>query len=231
MKNDNYISKFIGYVSKYPGRIRAFLMLVIIMACILLLFYEFGSEKNFRKDIYYEIITGIAFTTITVFIISIFNWIIESKEIQEVQRDDTLQQIMDLLVGNTPNKKDIINELYSPEATTRILENALSRLNRRLAQGYTMIAACENDVIRENFDYSIDMSQNKDGDFIMEQNLRYKRYFKIQDKSISECYLQCGFAFSTDGLNQLFEQNIYFIREEITEPSLISALKVAAEKK
>lgn len=137
---------------------------------------------------------------------------------------------MDLLVGNTPDKKDIINELYSPEATTRILQNALSRLNRRLAQGYSMIAACEEDVIRENFDYSIDMYQDNKGEFRMEQNLKYKRYFKIPENCCTDCYLQCGFAFSTDGLNQLLEQNVYFLRKEITDTALINTLREATKK-
>lgn len=202
-------------------------MLVTIIVCIMILCYEFGSEENFKKDIFYEIITGIAFTTITIFIISIFNWIIGNKDIQKAQRDDTLLRMMDLLVGNTPNNKNIINELYSPEAAKCILKNALSRLNRRLAQGYSLIAACEEDVIRENFEYNINMFQNGNGAFRMAQNLKYKRYFKLPDNASSECYLQCGFAFSTDGLNKLLEQNIYFLREEIADPTLVAVLRDA----
>lgn len=228
MKKDNYTSGFVRFVSKYPRRIKVSMMFIIIVLCALLLFFEFGSEANFKKNVYYEIITGITFTTITVFIISIFNWIIGTKEIQEVQRDNTLQQMMDLLSGNTPDKNSIINELYSPEATSRILENALSRLNRRLAQSYCQMASCKEDVIRENFDYDISMFQNNNGSFSMEQNLKYKRYFRLPEKASSECYLQCGFAFSTNGLNKLLEQNSYFLREEITDPALVNQLKTAA---
>lgn len=205
-------------------------MFIIIVVCAFLLWSEFGKQDNFRKDVYYEIITGIIFTTLTVFIISLFNWLTGSKEIQEIQREDSLKQMMDLLSGNTPEKKSILDEIYSPEAAKNILDTALSRVNRRLAQGYSLIAACKTDVIRENFEYDVHI-YSKDGSYRMGQNLSYKRYFKLQPNAPDECYLYCGFAFSTKGLNKLLEENMYFIREEITNKELIDKIREAATKK
>jgi len=152
---------------------------------------------------------------------------IGTKDIRAIQKEQTLAQIVDLLSGNTPNNRSIIDDIYSPDAAIRVMRCAISRLNRRLAQGYSLIAAYDTNVIRENFNYDIHIYQRRSGEFCLAQNLCYKRYFKPKDIE-EKCYLQCGFAFSTDGLNKLIEQNMYFLREEITNPKLISILSEAA---
>lgn len=191
-------------------------MLLIIAICCITLWYEFGDEANFKKDTYYEVITGIAFTTITVFIISIFNWMMGTKEIHELQREYTLSNIMDLLIGNTPGNNNIISELYTTEATNKILRN---------------IATSISDVIREDLDYEAYIYEDASGDIKMDQNICYKRHFKLPPNSPDECYLNLGFAFNTESLNKLFEENIYFFREEITDVNLIQKLTETVDNK
>jgi len=224
--NDKKSGSILQYINKYPRRVRISLMMIILVVCALLLYFQFGNEDSFRKDICYEIITGVTFTTITIFIISLFNWMIGTKDIQDIQKEQTLSQIIDLMSGNTPTNSSIIDDIYSPDAAIRVMKNAISRLNRRLAEGYSLIAACDTNVIRENFNYDIHIYQ-KNEIFLMAQNLCYKRYFKPKVDE-EKCYLQCGFAFTTEGLNKLIEQNVYFLREEISDPELIDKLKEAA---
>lgn len=212
-------------------RIRIFLMIVLVVLCVVCLCVFWGDEDQFRKDLCYEIITGVMFTTLTICFISIFNWLVGQKEMDDAYERKISKHLVDLLCGHNI-KDNLISSLYSEESARQIMKNSVSYFNDILCDSYCAMIEYKNPVIRENFDYRVKIFKSPEtGKVEIGQYLEYKRHFRITDKNRSDSYvLKCGFAFSKEVLSDILADNSFFMREEIADEQLIKDLSNAIVK-
>lgn len=128
-------------------RIRIFLMIVLVILCVLCLYFFWGEEDQFRKDLCYEIITGVMFTTLTICFISIFNWMVGQKEMDDAHDREISKHMVDLLCGRNI-KDNLISSLYSEESARQIMKNSVSYFNDILCDSYCAMIVYKNPVIR-----------------------------------------------------------------------------------
>lgn len=205
-------------------RIRIFLMIVLVTLCTLCLFLFWGEEDQFRKDLCYEIVTGVMFTTLTICFISIFNWMVGRKEMEDAYDEKIAKYLIDLLRGRNI-KDNLISSLYNEVAAREIMKNSVAYFNDILSSSYCALIENNEPVIRENFDYRVKMFKSDfSRNIILEQYLKYKRYFRISEPNLETCELKCCFTFSTTELNKYLEDNSFFLREEIQDKQLIAQI-------
>lgn len=194
------------------------LFLLIVIGFILFILLFRGDKENFFKDLFYEIFTGVVFTTLSIFMLGVFYWITDKKDLDDLHDKEMLTKIMDLMKGKGQDD-NLICDVYNENAARQVMINSISYFNKWLAEPYAILISSETYVIRENFNYRINILKD-DNILEVEQNLKYKRYFKPYGDS--SYMMKCGFTFSTKYLGDSLFDSTFFMREEIHDDTLIS---------
>ena len=196
-----------------------FLFLLILLGFVVLTLF-WGRDTDFAKDLMYEILTGLVFTTLTIFMLSVFNWMIGKKDMDDLHEKQSLSRMLKLMKGKGL-EDNLISEVYNEQSARQIMINSIGYFNKRLAEPYASLISEESTVIRENFNYRINIVKEENG-LEVEQNLKYKRYFKPYDQGPYK--MKCGFTFSTKYLGNSLFDSTFFMREEIHDNVLVKQL-------
>lgn len=203
-------------------RVLLFLSGMAVFLCILVLTFVWGDEPNFKKDLCYEIITGILFAGVTICMINLGNWIIFKEDLDETHDADMAKRIWSLLKAE--NAEDsIIAKLYDDEAASTVMRNSIAYFNKKLADDFCNLVSSCSKVLREDFTYSVRVLKPRDEKrcVIFNQDIRYKRHY-VPDGA---AYMRCGFALTNNALDAVLSDPSFFFREVISDKGTLEEIR------
>ncbi len=202
-------------------RVISFLSWVFVIVSLVVLYLGWGSEDNFKKDMCYEIITGVLFAAITVLAMNLANWIIFKEDLDAAHDREVAERIWNLLKAER-SEDSIITQLYNEDAAKNVMRNSISFFNRRLSEDFCKLIKTCSKIVRENFSYVVDVRKTHDDScYLLRQELRYTRHFMQKER----VFMKCGFALTANALDRVLEDASFFFREIITDNNLIKDIK------
>jgi len=202
------------------------LSVAAVFFSILILSVVWGGEQNFKKDLCYEIITGILFAGVTMGMINLGNWIIFREDLDESHDADIAKRIWSLLKAEKA-EDSIIAKLYDEEAANIVMRNSIAFFNKKLASDFCNLVNVCSKVLREDMTYKVRVLKPRDDRrcVIFKQDVRYKRHYTPDGTA----YMRCGFALSNNALDAVLGDPSFFFREVISDKDILAAMKKCIE--